>query len=138
MSEKIVHRWHGAHHYSDKVHLFLVIFLFLAVATVAWSYFALSSVKINKDIPGPNQINKPTPSSVIYTPTPTSTQVFCTQEAKLCPDGITWVGRTGARCEFSACPGQLCGGIAVAQCASGFYCKLRGNYPDASGTCAKQ
>ena len=29
--------------------------------------------------------------------------VFCTQEAKLCSDG-SYVGRTGPRCEFSACP----------------------------------
>lgn len=30
-------------------------------------------------------------------------QVFCTQEAKLCPDG-SYVGRTGPNCEFAACP----------------------------------
>jgi len=30
-------------------------------------------------------------------------QVFCTQEAKQCPDG-SYVGRTGAKCEFAACP----------------------------------
>ena len=29
--------------------------------------------------------------------------VFCTQEAKLCPDG-SYVGRTGPRCEFTECP----------------------------------
>lgn len=31
-------------------------------------------------------------------------QVFCTQEARLCPDGVTYVGRTGPNCEFAACP----------------------------------
>lgn len=30
-------------------------------------------------------------------------QVFCTQEAKLCPDG-SYVGRTGPDCEFAECP----------------------------------
>lgn len=30
-------------------------------------------------------------------------QKFCTQEAKLCPDG-SYVGRTGPDCEFAACP----------------------------------
>ena len=30
-------------------------------------------------------------------------QVFCTEEAKQCPDG-SYVGRSGPRCEFSACP----------------------------------
>jgi hypothetical protein len=29
--------------------------------------------------------------------------VFCTQDAKLCPDG-SYVGRTGPKCEFSDCP----------------------------------
>ncbi|MDO8470010.1 MAG: hypothetical protein Q7S84_03275 [bacterium] len=30
-------------------------------------------------------------------------RVACTQEAKICPDGST-VGRTGLKCEFTACP----------------------------------
>jgi len=29
--------------------------------------------------------------------------VFCTQEARECPDG-SYVGRTGPNCEFAACP----------------------------------
>jgi hypothetical protein len=29
---------------------------------------------------------------------------FCTQEAKLCPDGVTYVSRHGPKCEFSKCP----------------------------------
>jgi len=29
--------------------------------------------------------------------------IFCTQEAKLCPDG-SYVGRTGPNCEFAECP----------------------------------
>lgn len=32
--------------------------------------------------------------------------VACTQDAKLCPDGKTYVGRQGPKCEFAACPGQ--------------------------------
>lgn len=31
--------------------------------------------------------------------------VFCTQDAKQCPDG-SYVGRTGPSCEFAACPGN--------------------------------
>lgn len=31
--------------------------------------------------------------------------IACTMEAKLCPDGVTYVGRTGPKCEFAACPG---------------------------------
>ena len=29
--------------------------------------------------------------------------VFCTMDAKLCPDG-SYVGRTGPKCEFDPCP----------------------------------
>jgi len=32
-----------------------------------------------------------------------SDRVYCTQEAKLCPDG-SYVGRTGPNCEFAECP----------------------------------
>jgi len=31
-------------------------------------------------------------------------QTACTQEAKICPDGITFVSRTGTNCEFAECP----------------------------------
>lgn len=37
------------------------------------------------------------------TPTPPAETVMCTQEAKQCPDG-SYVGRTGPKCEFTACP----------------------------------
>lgn len=30
----------------------------------------------------------------------------CTQEVKLCPDGKTYVGRTGPGCAFALCPGE--------------------------------
>ncbi len=32
--------------------------------------------------------------------------VACTMEAKLCPDGVTSVGRSGPKCEFEKCPGE--------------------------------
>lgn len=31
-------------------------------------------------------------------------QKACTQEARQCPDGKTYVGRTGPNCEFAQCP----------------------------------
>lgn len=37
---------------------------------------------------------------------PTGAMVACTQEAKLCPDGVTSVGRSGPNCEFEKCPGE--------------------------------
>ena len=36
---------------------------------------------------------------------PSIGQIACTQEAKLCPDG-SYVGRTGHKCEFTACPNE--------------------------------
>jgi len=33
-------------------------------------------------------------------------QIFCTLEAKICPDGSA-VGREGPNCEFAACPGEV-------------------------------
>jgi hypothetical protein len=42
-------------------------------------------------------------STVPMIPSATPTGVVCPQDAKLCPDG-TSVGRTGAQCEFAACP----------------------------------
>lgn len=133
-----IQRWHGAHHYSDKVHLLLVVFIFFGIFTFLWSYFTLSStLKIaGKNAQSPVVTLTPTPSQTL-TPTPTckprpacldttprclmpetddmcpptiapvtkpADQVFCTQDARLCSDGKTWVSRTGPNCEFSACP----------------------------------
>lgn len=47
-----------------------------------------------------------TPGAVDVTPLPAPTAdggVVCTMEAKMCPDG-SYVGRTGPKCEFTACP----------------------------------
>lgn len=32
--------------------------------------------------------------------------VACTMDAKLCPDGVTYVGRVAPSCAFAACPGE--------------------------------
>ncbi len=42
------------------------------------------------------------PTVVVVNPT-TTEPVVCTMDAKLCPDG-SYVGRTGPKCEFAACP----------------------------------
>ena len=110
MSKEPLQRWHGAHHYSDKTHLFLIIFLFFVIFTFLWSYFTLSGLKIKNDDsldvkPAPSKTITETPAPIpTATPTPDGDKVACTQEAKLCPDGKTWVGRTGPNCEFSKCP----------------------------------
>ncbi len=69
--------------------------------------------------------------SVIISPPGT---VACTMEAKQCPDGSS-VGRTGPKCEFTACPapaptppptpnpvGKSCDGPGDARCGSGYQC----------------
>ncbi len=47
-----------------------------------------------------------TDSTAALSPVPTEAMVACTMEAKLCPDGITSVGRSGPKCEFEKCPGN--------------------------------
>ncbi|HEX4798913.1 MAG TPA: hypothetical protein VFV22_00035 [Candidatus Paceibacterota bacterium] len=42
------------------------------------------------------------PSSL---PTDGSDSVYCTMDAKICPDGSA-VGRVGPHCEFAPCPGE--------------------------------
>lgn len=41
--------------------------------------------------------------------------VACTQEAKLCPDGVTYVGRQGPHCEFAACPAAATSSLQAPQ-----------------------
>jgi len=51
--------------------------------------------------------NKKTNPPIVQNPVvpvqPTGPQV-CTQETKLCPDGQTYVSRSGPNCEFKPCP----------------------------------
>jgi hypothetical protein len=48
-----------------------------------------------------------------------TTQIACTMEAKLCPDGSS-VGRVGPNCEFAACPSaNTCTGTATSNNCSG-------------------
>jgi hypothetical protein len=65
-------------HYSGIKNILILVFVILLLGGVA--YLLL-----------PKPVGEPEP-------------VFCTQEAKLCPDG-SYVGRTGPKCEFTACPG---------------------------------
>ena len=49
--------------------------------------------------------SRPTPAQPPVQDTNEGGMVACTMEAKMCPDG-SYVGRTGPRCEFTACPGN--------------------------------
>ncbi len=46
--------------------------------------------------------------------------VACTMEAKICPDGVNYVGRTGPKCEFALCPSSTptLVGLEPATCGS--------------------
>ncbi len=163
MEDKPLERWHGAHHYSDRLHWLLVVFLFLTAGTIIWSYSVFNDSRFTyKNNPAPSASPTPVASCTprpscldsqprclmpetddmcppSASPKPTDNQVFCTQEAKRCPDG-SYVGRSGPNCEFAPCPtGKqiFCGGIAGASCPTGYSCKLDGSYPDAGGTCIR-
>jgi hypothetical protein len=41
------------------------------------------------------------------TPSLPGSGVACTMEAKMCPDGVNYVGRQGPNCEFAKCPGEI-------------------------------
>src|SRR3972149_7472204 len=89
--------WHGAHHYSDKLHLSLVLFLIFGIVLLVFSYFFINGNNF-KSARGNNP-----PLTPIPTPTPQQNdEVFCTQDAKLCPDG-SYVGRVGPSCELAPC-----------------------------------
>jgi hypothetical protein len=94
--------------------LFLLTFCFLVAAIVLLSLNFLKK----RDLADINSYDKcvaggyPTkeifppvcslPNGKSFTQTPVE-GVSCTMEAKECPDG-SYVGRSGPRCEFAACP----------------------------------
>lgn len=63
----------------------IVLVTILVLATV-WYVYALQNTSPSPIVPGRNDDT-----------------VFCTMEAKLCPDG-SYVGRQGPKCEFAPCP----------------------------------
>lgn len=65
----------------------IIILILLVLVGIFGGYFILGQAKNNSQ-----------------TPTPPPDQKACSQEAKICPDGVTSVGRTGPKCEFETCP----------------------------------
>lgn len=75
--------------------------------------------------------------------TSTDSTKACTQEAKLCPDGKTYVSRTGPNCEFASCKSNVteCPEL-VKKCPDGTYIGPTGpncefKCPVVCGTCLK-
>jgi hypothetical protein len=94
----IPERWHGSHHYSNKLNIFFVLFLVFAALSFLWFYLEVNKLE---EIAG--QVN-PSPTKAVEKPQVPGEGVVCTLEAKLCPDGVTYVGRGGPKCEFAPCP----------------------------------
>jgi len=69
-------------HKSNKLVIFVKLFIILISTACILAVFIINK---GNDLP---QKEEP---------------VFCTQDAKLCPDG-SYVGRTGPNCEFTVCP----------------------------------
>lgn len=80
-----------------------VVIALLIILTLAGFVYDLSNGENNSNLnpvlprkTKPVKPNEPMPS-------PDVTEVSCTLEAKLCPDGSA-VGRVGPDCEFAPCP----------------------------------
>ena len=65
-------------------------------------FFSLPVVLVILAVLGSGIYFKLNSKTQITVPIPNPETVFCTQEAKLCPDG-SYVGRTGPNCEFTEC-----------------------------------
>ncbi|MEX1052666.1 MAG: hypothetical protein WEC80_02355 [Patescibacteria group bacterium] len=71
----------------NKVFFYLFVAFCIVVLSAVGTYYYITSYAIQ------NFTNKVVDENT----------VFCTQEAKLCPDG-SYVGREGPNCEFTQCP----------------------------------
>lgn len=76
--------------------IIIAILLVAAVTTVTYLTFRTTLTPSKKTISG---------GVPIFDVPITDKPVFCTMEAKLCPDG-SYVSRTGPNCEFAPCPGS--------------------------------
>lgn len=126
--QNIPERWHGAHHYSNKLNFFFVFFLIFASLTFLWFYMEMNKLE---EVAGKV---KAAPTQSVDKPQAPGVGVACTMEAKACPDGVNFVGRTAPYCNFQACPGQACnqGGKEDQVCLHGYHCSAKSN-----GTCVK-
>lgn len=109
---------HSVTHNSNSV-LKIVIGLFIALVLIALAAIAYTTFNSETDTvlpesqivdetnvidddfaPIPDDLPPATDEAVID-----ENQVFCTMDAKICPDGSS-VGRMPPDCEFAACPGE--------------------------------
>lgn len=74
---------------NQKGFVKFIIVMAVVLLAIIWAFFAL-----NKQVAQPIQ------------------PLACTQEAKQCPDG-SYVGHTGPKCEFAACPTPTANGEKI-------------------------
>lgn len=98
---------------NDFVITLLSVLLLISVFIAG--FFAYRTQNLVKEIiklritASPTITSIPSPKVPTETPistdsaSPKSTMVACTMDAKLCDDG-SYVGRSGPKCEFTACP----------------------------------
>jgi hypothetical protein len=84
---------------SSKKLLLIVTVVVLVLAAAFGAFAMMQKPPVDQ---WPEQQPTPTPTA---TPEPTEEAVFCTMDAKICPDGSS-VGRVPPSCEFEACPGE--------------------------------
>ncbi len=85
-----------------------IIFLWLAILATIILFFKISKVSAWLLIPYILWVSFAgfLNFSILQLSVDVSRPVYCTQEAKLCPDG-SYVGRTWPNCEFAPCPGNI-------------------------------
>ncbi len=83
---------------------FAIVVIFLVGGFFSWLIFLTASATdsamslINTNYVQQDEL-KP-----IATPPRSKDIIMCTMDAKKCPDGKTFVSRTGPKCEFAPCP----------------------------------
>lgn len=98
----------------------LVILLITAGTDLIFSFYGSPNIPKERNpfvtvesTPTPTPSLSPSIQPVVTTPpqqaTPSGAKppkgdIMCTMDAKMCPDGKTFVGRSGPNCEFMACP----------------------------------
>lgn len=91
---------------TGKMIFFVVGFLVGVIVSVVSGYMMLTQAP---DLLPRGSRSTPVPTVMPSVP-PQDEQVFCTLDAKICPDGSA-VGRVAPSCEFAPCPGEEANGM---------------------------
>ncbi|MEI7890626.1 MAG: hypothetical protein WCI36_01520 [bacterium] len=89
---------------NKKIASEIAVGIILLIAVVVGGIFWLQSKSISK-IQNTTNNNLEIQKPVAQVPAEKKV-TMCTQEAKLCEDGKTYVGRSGENCEFAPCPNE--------------------------------